>query len=188
MDELKHEKDGRSTELVNTNRLIRTLQGCDGLKTGSTSEAKFCITTTAKRGDMRLISVVLGGSTSKLRFEDASKLINYGFANFENKVVIQANEIIDTEIPVKRGKEKFAIVCAKNGYSICVENTGKDRIETRFELPEFIEAPAKRGQSAGKMIVLLNGEEVGQVELVLTKDYEKANFFDRLKTIISFWK
>ena len=85
-------------------------------------------------------------------------------------------------------QEKNAIVCAKNGYSICVENTGKDRIETRFELPEFIEAPAKRGQSAGKMIVLLNGEEVGQVELVLTKDYEKANFFDRIKTIISFWK
>ncbi|MBR2861544.1 MAG: D-alanyl-D-alanine carboxypeptidase [Clostridia bacterium] len=188
MDELKHEKDGRSTELVNTNRLIRSLQGCDGLKTGSTSEAKFCVTTTAKRGDMRLISVVLGGSTSKLRFEDASKLINYGFANFENKVVVQANQVLDKEIPVKKGKDKSAQICAKEGFSVCVENSGDEKLETRLELAEFVEAPAKRGLGVGKMTVLLNGEEIGQIELVLAKDCEKASFFDRLKTIIAFWK
>ena len=188
MDEIRHEKDGRVTELVNTNKLIRSLAGCDGLKTGSTSEAKFCITTTAKRGDMRLISVVLGGSTSALRFEDAAKLINYGFANFENRSVVSAGEQLDIKIPLNKGIEKEIGVTAAQGFSVCVANDGSEVVETRIELPESVEAPVARGQVLGKMIITLDGTEIGSVDLLADNDYKKAGFIDRIKDIITFWK
>lgn len=188
MDEIRHEKDGRVTELVNTNKLIRSLAGCDGLKTGSTSEAKFCITTTAKRGDMRLISVVLGGSTSALRFEDAAKLINYGFANFENRNVVSAGEKLDVKIPLNKGIEKEIGVTAAQGFSVCVANDGSETVETRVELPENVEAPVIKGQIVGRMIITLDGTEIGSVDLLADNDYKKAGFFDRIKDLIAFWK
>lgn len=188
MDEIRHEKDGRVTELVNTNKLIRSLAGCDGLKTGSTSEAKFCITTTAKRGDMRLISVVLGGSTSALRFEDAAKLINYGFANFENRSVVSAGEQLDIKIPLNKGIEKEIGVTAAQGFSVCVANDGSEVVETRIEVPENIEAPVVRGQVVGRMIITLDGTEIASVDLLADNDYKKAGFIDRIKDIITFWK
>ena len=103
MDEIKHEKDGRITELVNTNKLIRSLNGCDGLKTGYTSEAGFCVAATAKRGQMRLIAIILNGNTSKDRFNDAAKLINYGFANYENKQVVFKNQPLNDIISICQG-------------------------------------------------------------------------------------
>lgn len=188
MDEIRHEKDGRVTELVNTNKLIRSLAGCDGLKTGSTSEAKFCVTTTAKRGDMRLISVVLGGSTSSLRFEDAAKLINYGFANFENKTVVSAGEQLNIKIPLNKGIEKEIGVTAAQGFSVCIANDGSETVETRLEIPEAVDAPVGRGQVLGRMIILLDGTEIGSVDLLADNDYKKAGFIDRIKDIITFWK
>ncbi len=188
MDELKHEKDGRVTQLVNTNKLIRSLNGCDGLKTGSTDEAGFCITTTAKRDEMRLIAVVLGGSTSKTRFNDASKLINYGFANYEYKLVVSPMEKMDFEIPVKSGVVKGIIPNAKTGFYACTKISGEDVIETRYEVPEFVEAPIEIGQTVGRIIVLKNGTEIGSVELVNEEFCKKAGFLDKLKGIFSFWK
>ncbi len=186
MDELKHEKDGRSTELVNTNKLIRSLNGCDGLKTGYTSDAGFCVTTTAKRGDMRLISVVLGGNTSKERFNEAAQLINFGFANYQNNKVISAGEKVGTTT-LKGGIDKTVDAVPMKDYYVCVKNDGTDKIETRVELPENLTAPVLQGQEIGKVVISLNGKEVGSVPLVSLNEHKKAGFIDRLKGIISFW-
>lgn len=186
MDEIKHEKDGRVTELVNTNRLIRSLQGCDGLKTGYTSEAGFCVSTTAKRGNMRLVSVILNGNTSKERFNDAEKLINYGFANYSNDEIIKAGECL-AEIPLDAGVEDKINAISLENYSLCVKNDGSDIVETRIEIPEKINAPIKEGQDVGKIVIILNGQEVEKITLKSDKEYIKAGFIERLKKIISFW-
>ena len=103
MDELTH-PSGRKTELVNTNRLIRYYEGCDGGKTGSTNEAGCCLSATAKRNNMRLISVIVGAQNSQTRFNECSKLFNYGFANFENKSIINSQTPI-FDLPVNKGKQ-----------------------------------------------------------------------------------
>lgn len=186
MDELKHEKDGRSTELVNTNKLIRSLNGCDGLKTGYTSDAGFCVTTTAKRGDMRLISVILGGNSSKERFKESAELINYGFANYQNNRAVVAGDIVGT-VSLKGGMEETVNAMALNDYFVCVRNDGTDSLETRIELPENLSAPVQQGQEIGKIVISLNGQEVGCVTLVSANEHKKAGFIDRLKGIVSFW-
>lgn len=186
MDELKHEKDGRSTELVNTNKLIRSLNGCDGLKTGYTSDAGFCVTTTAKRGDMRLISVILGGSSSKDRFKESAELINYGFANYQNNKVVSAGDTVGSTV-LKGGIEKTVNAIALNDFYVCVKNDGTDKLDTRVELPENLTAPVLQGQEIGKIIISLNGHDVGYVTLVSQNEHKKAGFLDRLKGIVSFW-
>ncbi len=187
MDEIQHKKDGRVTELVNTNKLIRSLQGCNGLKTGYTSEAGFCVTTSAQRGDMQLISVILGGNTSKERFNEAAQLINFGFANYSNQSVIKAGEKIG-EVELLSSIEKTLSVVSNEDFSVCVRNDGTDVVETKIELPEKCTAPILKGQEIGKVIICLNGEDIGQVKLCADKDYKKAGFVDKLKEIISFWK
>lgn len=102
MDELVH-PSGRKTELVNTNRLVRYYEGCDGGKTGSTNEAGCCLTATAKRNNMRLISVVIGAKNSQTRFNECSKLFNYGFANFESRKILDCQKAIEI-LPVGKGK------------------------------------------------------------------------------------
>ncbi len=187
LDELRHEKDGRTTQLVNTNKLITSLAGCDGLKTGSTSEAKFCVTVTAKRGDMRLISVILGGNTSKERFSEAAKLINYGFAEFEKRQVVSVGESV-CQIPLKGGKDEFADAKSDSGFSLCLKNGDSENYSVRLEIPESLNAPVKKGEKLGYMLITVNGEEKARIELVADRDYEKAGFIDRLKKILSFWK
>ncbi len=187
MDELKHDKDGRSTELVNTNKLIRSLNGCDGLKTGYTSDAGFCVSTTAKRGDMRLVSVILGGSTSKDRFNEAAELINYGFANYQNNSVVKTGDILGN-VSINGAVEKNANGVALDEFKICVKNDGTDKIETRIELQENVTAPVKQGQELGKVIISLNGVDLGSVILVSQNEHLKAGFIDKIKGIISNWR
>ncbi len=187
MDEIHHEKDGRVTELVNTNKLIRSLNGCNGLKTGYTSEAGFCVTTTAERDGMRLISVILGGNTSKERFKESAELINYGFANYSNQIVLNAGEQMG-EVAIKNGTEKVLKAVTIENFSLCINNDGTDKIEKKVVLPEKIDAPIKAGQEVGGIIISLNGEEVKRIKLYSDKDYNKAGFMDKLKEIIVFWK
>ncbi len=187
MDELKHAKDGRVTQLVNTNKLIRSLSGCDGLKTGSTNEAKFCVATTAKRGDMRLISVILGGDTSQERFQEAAKLINYGFANFENKIIFAPGQQV-CSAKIGKCKDEQIGLNAQTGYSVCIENDGSKEIRTDIEVNENICAPVQAGTVLGKAHIFLDGQEIGCINLVADRDYKQASFWERLKDIVAFWK
>lgn len=187
MDEIKHEKDGRITELVNTNKLIRSLNGCDGLKTGYTSEAGFCVAATAKRGQMRLIAIILNGNTSKDRFNDAAKLINYGFANYSVQEVVKKGEKIG-ESNIKGGIENKVNAITLKSFSVCVNNDGSDKIEKNIILPNEINAPIKSGQEIGKIVIKLNDKEIGEIKLYSDAEYKKAGYFEKLKEIISIWK
>lgn len=188
MDKLIHEKDGRITELVNTNKLIRSLAGCDGLKTGSTSEARFCVATTAKRGEQRLISVILGGETSASRFEDAAKLINYGFANFESKALVVAGQTQKETVKLTKGCEDTVELIALSGVNAVIKRDGSDKVEIITEIPEVLEAPIASGQQIGVKRVIINGEEIACVPLAASKDYRRATFIDKLKDILNIGK
>lgn len=186
MDTLSHPK-GRESELVNTNKLIRYYEGCDGGKTGSTSEAGYCLSATAKRGNMRLVGVVLGAENGKARFSETSKLLNYGFANFENKKVVDSDNF-EVDVEISGGKEQMAkakpsddlvVLCKKR------ENEGDVSVETKLDQ---VSAPMKAGDKVGMVYVTKNGVVVAESELLLTQDVEKANMLDGIQKIVEYWK
>lgn len=169
--------DGRITQMANTNKLLRAMRGCDGGKTGFTNEAMFCVAATAERDNMRLISVVIGANDGKTRFATAAKLINEGFADYENKTVLTPGEAVG-EISVKRGKYKTVSVTPAAEYKTVVKRGEKSDVSTNLELNDEIKAPAEAGTVVGKAVVLRNGVVIGEVPLVLREKAERGGLFD----------
>lgn len=176
---------GRKTGLVNTNRLIKTFDGIDGGKTGYTDKAKFCLTASATRGDTRLIGVVIGAEDSKTRFSEMSKLFNYGFANYENKL------LIDSEVPVTVCKFKNS----KNTISAFPEksinkflNKSEEFVfSTDFEIHQT-KAPVKQGAVIGKMFVFdKNNMVIDEVNLIAGDDAKEIGFKESFEKVIFNW-
>lgn len=181
MDEVVH-PSGRKTGLVNTNRLIRYYDGCDSGKTGSTNEAGCCLSASAKRGDMRLISVVIGAQNSQTRFNECSSLFNYGFANFQNQNIINVDEVLKT-MPVNKGKLENVDVFASENFSILLKKGEKSNVEISFQLPESIKAPLQANSIVGKAILSKEGNVLKEIDLVIRENLEKLSFkdcFDRV--------
>lgn len=185
MDELIH-PSGRKTELVNTNRLIRYYEGCDGGKTGSTNEAGCCLSASAKRNDMRLISVIVGAPNSQTRFNECSSLFNYGFANFESTALVDESEACKT-LPVTKGKVDNVEIYAKEKFAVVLKKGEKGGYEVTYSLPDNIKAPAKEGDVVGKAIVSKDGTVVKEVNLVVKENLEKLSFKDCIDKIVAGW-
>lgn len=186
MDTLSHPK-GRESELVNTNKLIRYYEGCDGGKTGSTSEAGYCLSATAKRGNMRLIGVVLGAESGKARFSETSKLLNFGFANYENKKVVDS-EKFEIDVAVSGAKEQTAKAKAANDLVVLCKKRDADceiSVETKLN---NCSAPMKAGDKVGMIYVTKNGVVVAESTLTLTADIDKANMMDGIQKVVENWK
>ena len=184
MDDFIH-PSGRKTGLVNTNRLVKSFDGLDGGKTGYTDKAKFCLTASATRGETRLIGVVIGAGDSKTRFAEMSKLLNYGFANYETKL------LIDREIPLTICKFKNA----KNEISAYPESNVNrllnklDQFEysTDFEIYEK-SAPIKKGDVIGKMFVFdKNNMVIDEVNVIAGDDAKEIGFKESLEKVIMKW-
>ena len=182
MDTLTH-PSGRKTELVNTNKLIRYYDGCDGGKTGSTSEAGYCLTSSAKRNNMRLISVVIGSKTGKDRFRESTSLLNYGFANYENKHLVKKDFLIK-EVNTKRCKEKTAEVVPVEDFFAFDKKGTKSNYDVTVELPDQISA-TKVGDIVGRVIVSKEGNVIKTIGLTVKSDLHALSFADNFKTIIS---
>ena len=185
MDELIH-PSGRKTELVNTNRLVRYYEGCEGGKTGSTNEAGCCLSASAKRGDMRLISVIIGASNSQTRFNECSKLFNYGFANFENHSILDPNTSI-SNLPVNKGKIENVDVFACEGYSVVTRKGSDDNYNVEYELPKKINAPTKEGDVVGKAIISKEGQVISEIDVIVKTSIDKLSYVDCVDKIISKW-
>ena len=182
MDSLTH-PSGRKTELVNTNKLIRYYDGCDSGKTGSTSEAGYCLTSSAIRNNMRLISVVIGAKTGKDRFKETTSLFNYGFANYENKQLVNKNEVVK-EVSTRRCKEKIAQVIALEDYFAFDKKGNKSNYNVDIELPNEIGA-TKAGDIIGKVIISKEGNVLKVIQLTVKEDIKALSFMDNIKYIIS---
>lgn len=170
MDSLRNGDFG----LVNTNKLIRFYEGANGLKTGSTSVAKYCLSASAKRNDMNLIAVIMAAPTSKERFADATKLLDYGFANYAIANSLVTDEDL-TEIKVKKGAENIVNPGAKEQTGVLVSKDKLNSIEKRLSIPEEIEAPIAKGQKIGEIEFFIDGNKVGGTDLVALKDIKKVN-------------
>ena len=185
MDELVH-PSGRKTELVNTNRLIKYYQGCDSGKTGSTNEAGCCLSASAERNGMRLISVVIGASNSQTRFNECTKLFNYGFANFESKSILNDNSPL-MNLPVNKGKADNIDVYAERDFSTVVKKGGQHEYEVTFENPSKISAPTREGMVVGKAIISKQGTVVDEINLVVKTNIEKLSLKDCFDRIAQSW-
>jgi len=185
MDKLVH-PSGRETELVNTNRLIRYYQGCDGGKTGSTNEAGCCLGASAKRGDMRLISVVVGAENSKTRFNESATLFNYGFSNFESEKLVNS-EVAISNLPVSKGKVDNIDVFASEDFSAVVKKGNKTGFEVCVEVEDFVKAPTKSGEVVGKATVTKDGNIIKEIPIVVNEDVKHLSWFETAHKIVEKW-
>lgn len=185
MTDIKVGKNKNVTQtLVNTNKLIRDYQGANGLKTGLTNEAGYCLSASAKRGNLSLISVVLGEPTSNSRFQETKKLLDFGFANYDSLPICKKNEVIKN-LKVSKGKDDSVNIVAESDYSLLIKKGDSKQIEKEILLPEFVTAPFEKGQKIGEIVLLNEGKEIGRINLVTEEGSEKASIIDMLKKITS---
>lgn len=184
-DEFEH-PEGRTTLITNTNKLIRHYKGCDGGKTGFTNEAGFCLAATAKRGDMRIISVCIGASTSKERFSAVSELFNYSFANFSDREVIPIQPLDEKLTVNKAKKEQIEVVPERAVRYFCKNGEENTNISHSVELYDVC-APLKKGQKVGEMTVFKDGVAYDSVAILSAEDVEKASFWDYCKKVADGW-
>ena len=177
--------DGRVTCFTNTNKLIRFYQGCDGGKTGFTNEAGFCLSATAERNGVRLISVVIGESDSKVRFEDSKKMFNYAFANYKKEVLAKSGEKIG-ELTVKGGKNPVPVGVTKDTgiFTRIGEDCGGKLV---VEFKEGLRAPIEKGTVVGVAKAIRNGKVVDEAEIITLEAIEKETYGDAIERVMGDW-
>lgn len=185
MDKFAHPK-GRYTEITNTNKLVRFYDGCDGGKTGFTNEAGFCLAATAKRNDMRIISVVIGEESSKTRFNDVRTMFDYAFANYTVMPIVQQNSTLENQIQVEGGKEKLLSVHPERSAYAFTRRGEKPNITLETEI-NSVKAPVEKGAAVGELVVYQNGVEIERIKLLAEHSVAKATLFDRFKEIAREW-
>lgn len=186
LDEVDH-GDGRKTQLTNTNKLIRLYDGCDGGKTGSTNEAGYCISATAKRGDMRLIAVVLGSPASKERFDIASEMLDYGFANYRRYPVAQKGTRVKGLLPVTGGTEDGVSLMLDADLTLLILKGTEQSIQLIPSLPESLPAPVHSGQTVGHVDIIIDSRTVGQIPVITCSDVDATGLLPGLKRLIDAW-
>ena len=152
MDELRH-SSGRVTQLTNTNRLVRFYPGCDGYKTGSTNEARYCMSATAKKDGMRLIAVVLGAQAGQTRFDEARAMLEYGFSNYQIVTPVREGEQLGMDVPVKLGAEDSVSAVSGGTCSLLVRRGNTADISLEVALVERVSAPVRVGNVLGEIRV-----------------------------------
>ena len=179
--------DGRVTQFVNTNKLVRFYSDCDGGKTGFTNDAKFCLSATAKRGDLRVIATVLGGDDSKTRFNTVTKLFNYAFSQYEKEIFVTKTPI-ENNIVVENGKSERIAIEPSGELSMLIKKSERKNYVVKVELADKISAPIAVGDVIGKIYVENEkGERVLETDLISLDKIEKETYFDILKRVIEAW-
>ncbi len=162
--------------LTNTNRLVRFYKGATGLKTGSTSRAGFCISATAKRDGMHLIAVIMGSPTRDIRNAEAVKLLDWGFSNF-SLYTYPSSDMGEIKL---LGSRVTAVACKTEGVSLVVPKGSAGRVNAEVSLSDSIAAPVSFGRSVGKIAFTLNGEQIGEADIVLSDSAERITFAELL--------
>jgi len=182
-----HPKD-RYTEMTNTNKLVRFYTGCDGGKTGFTNQAGFCLAATAKRGDMRVISVAIGAESSEKRFGGVKNMFDYAFSNYTKKVVVAEGEELSDPVIIKGGKTDSVRAAAERGGYVFDRRSGSAaKITAEYIIGENISAPIKKGDKLGEVIIFKNGVEYDRINISSLEDCPRAGIFDGVKKIASDW-
>lgn len=173
--------EGRKSpiELVNHNKLVRFFDGCDGLKTGFTNEAKYCISATATRNGVRMLSVIMGAPTYKIRNRDASILLNYGFSKYEGKKIFSKDEEVD-KVYMDEQTDRYFMAKAQDDLTAVLPKGCKDEVEKKVVIDE-LQKEYKEGDVVGKCEIYLNNEKIGEVTIYCDRNIKKGNIFDNIK-------
>ena len=182
MDSLR----GGKSELVNTNKLVRNYEGCTGLKTGSTSLALFNLSASATRNGLSLIAVVMRGETSSKRFEEARKLLDYGFTNYEYKELGKAEDVVSIA-NIEKGIEGEVEAVLSSDAGVVIKKAKNNNISQNIEIFNNISAPITKGQKVGELTFLLDNEIIDKVDLVSNKDVDRYSLGTRMKKIYEGW-
>lgn len=170
--------------LVNTNKLVRFYSGADGLKTGYTSEAKFCLSATATRDGLRLIAVVLGEPNTKTRNNEVSAMFDYGFSQYSLQPIYKAGEVV-SKVKVQKGKTAQLEIIAPRQLSVLVKKGAAEGITQKVVVPEKVSAPVKEGQVIGKLVVYQDGKVLTEFELKAPSAIDKAGWWTLFKRTAS---
>lgn len=182
MDSLR----GGAFGLSNTNKLIRFYKGANGLKTGSTSTAKYCLAASAKRDNMQLIAVVLAAPSTQERFGSASRLLDYGFANYS--VVNAAEKIGELQpVPVIGGRDEFVRPQADAGVSFIVKKGNQDKVEAVVNMDKTLRAPIAAGQKIGEAVLRVGDEELAKCDINSLDEVKRIDFLTMYTKMLKKW-
>lgn len=184
MEDIDH-GDGRVTQLVNTNKLLKLYDGCDGGKTGSTNEAGYCVAATARRGDMRLVAVVLGAPSGKERFAIAQQLLDYGFANYRRYPVARRGTKVRGQLPVTGGKQDGVTLQLDGDLTLLVGKGDGQDVQLVPSLLESVAVPVRAGDAVGHVDIVVDGRTVAQIPVVAAETVEARGL--PLKRIWENW-
>jgi D-alanyl-D-alanine carboxypeptidase (penicillin-binding protein 5/6) len=180
MDEmLVGKKKDKVQSLVNTNRLIKEYEGTTGIKTGSTSQAGYCLSASAKRGNLHLIAVIMGSDTSKIRFEESMRLLDYGFANYDSVTIGRKGDVIGKVLVQKGTSQYLEAVLERDAYLLLPKGQSKE-ITKEIVLPDYVNTPIKTGDIIGQLIIKVEGQEMDKVNLVAKNDVGRATLKNML--------
>ncbi len=178
---------GRLTELANPNRLVRFYSGCDGLGTGSAPGAGYAGVFTARRGEFRLLAVVMGAPDAQSRQADAQKLLDYGFATYKSTSLIKAGEIVKKDVEVVGGDAGRVNLLVAESYAQLLKKGEEKGIERVIDAPDKLAAPLSTNVPVGSITLKRDGEVVATIPLVPSADIESYGINGDLKIIISNW-
>jgi D-alanyl-D-alanine carboxypeptidase len=160
--------------LTNTNRMIKTYPGANGIKTGFTQEAGYCLSASAKKGDLNLIAVIMGSPTSKIRFAEASKLLDYGFANYDSVQLAEKGEPLGT-VAIEKGEPNLVDAVAPENISALVKKGEKDTIRGELEFNDTVSAPITKGDKLGELVIYKKDKEIARYPVVAEENVKKAS-------------
>ena len=188
MEDIMHvtAKGSSPFTLTNTNKLLRSYDGCDGLKTGSTSYAKYCLSATARRDGIRIISVVMTAPDSKTRFAEAGKLLNYGFSRCSIYYDGEMPKL--SPVPVKGSIQTEVSVRYPDEFSY-LSTTGEDfsQITREAQFSGEIMAPLEEGEEVGSLVYKIGEREIGRMPIVTAEEVEKAGYLDWVNAAWGAW-
>lgn len=167
--------------LVNTNKLVKFYPGVDGLKTGFTNEAKYCLTATAKKDDMRVIAVVMGAETVKERNASVSQMLDYAFNHFETKKLYDKGQKITRMQLLKAETEHVDVVASESISTLHKKGESLENLTTEINMDTSFDVPMKKGEQVGELVVKNNDKVLSTTSLVIAEDLEEATYFTLLK-------
>ena len=165
-------------EQPNRNRLLRYDRSVDGVKTGYTKAAGYCLVASAERNGMRLISVVMGTENDDSRVRESQKLLTYGFRNFETSTIYEESEIVKSA-PLFYGVEEVISLGVSENVSVTIPRGSYEKLEAQIKVPKIIEAPVRKGDVLGELLLMMDEESIYRTSVISLENYEQAGFFSR---------
>ena len=165
-------------EQPNRNRLLRYDRSVDGVKTGYTKAAGYCLVASAERNGMRLISVVMGAENDDSRVRESQKLLTYGFRNFETSTIYEESEIVKSA-PLFYGVEEVISLGVSENVSVTIPRGSYEKLEAQIKVPKIIEAPVRKGDVLGELLLVMDEETIYKTSVISLENYEQAGLFSR---------